>query len=80
MEEKTFNRQDAAKTQNDLIKDKKYPEFPPTNGTCYSCGKNIYDEIEHTIGTRTYKSGISVENAGKSFITGCPHCNRSYCD
>ena len=27
-----------------------------------------------------YITGISNENAGTRLVTGCPHCNRSYCD
>jgi len=27
-----------------------------------------------------YITGITVEKAGKELVTGCPHCNRSYCD
>ena len=27
-----------------------------------------------------YTTGISVERAGRELITGCPHCNRTYCD
>ena len=27
-----------------------------------------------------YVTGITVEEASKSLVTGCPHCNRSYCD
>ena len=27
-----------------------------------------------------YRTGVTVEQAGAQLITGCPHCNRSYCD
>lgn len=27
-----------------------------------------------------YKTGISVQSATKGLVTGCPHCNHSYCD
>ena len=27
-----------------------------------------------------YVTGITVEKAATSLVTGCPHCNRSYCD
>lgn len=27
-----------------------------------------------------YITGITVEKAGSELVTGCPHCNRSYCD
>lgn len=46
----------------------KVPEFAPTNtGNCYSCGVDI------TI-------YITEEQASTQLITGCPYCNRSYCD
>lgn len=42
------------------------PHFAPHSGKC-SCGKQIYEKID-------------IETASSSLITGCPHCNRSYCD
>ena len=27
-----------------------------------------------------YTTGVTVEKAANELITGCPHCNRSYCD
>lgn len=27
-----------------------------------------------------FVSGISVVRAGKELVTGCPHCNSSYCE
>lgn len=29
---------------------------------------------------KEFETGITVEKAGKTLITGCPHCNKSYCD
>ena len=72
----TFNVADAAKAQKKLQEDKNYPDFAPSSGTCYSCNKNIYREIDHG----SYQTGISVERATNELITGCPHCHRSYCD
>lgn len=48
---------------------KKYnaPHFAPTDGICWSCRKHIYDKID-------------IIQAANSLITGCPYCNRSYCD
>lgn len=68
----------ACAAQAKLIKEKEYPSFPPSNGQCWSCGKNIYDKIKSTHGDHFV--GITVESAGKSLVTGCPHCHRSYCD
>ena len=44
--------------------------FAPINGICPACGKAI---------TKGEK-GITLENLGKYIITGCPYCNKSYCD
>ena len=74
--EQTFNPDQARKAQADLCKTKQYPHFAPTSGICYNCKKNIYEQIDRG----TYKTGISVESATSSLITGCPHCNRTYCD
>lgn len=74
--EKTFNVGQACKAQSDLCKEKNYPHFAPTSGVCYACKRNIYQEIDHG----TYKTGIWVEKASSELITGCLHCNRTYCD
>jgi ribosomal protein S27AE len=52
------------------------PHFAPHKGVCWKCGRNIYNEVDKG----TYKTGISVEAAASRLVTGCPHCNRSYCD
>ena len=59
-----------------LCEEKNYPHFAPHDGICYNCRRNIYQQIDHG----NYKTGISVERAGTSLITGCPHCSRTYCD
>lgn len=71
-----FNSNEAIKAQRKLQKEKNYPDFAPSNGICWRCRKNIYSELDHG----SYKTGITVEQAATSLITGCPHCNRSYCD
>lgn len=77
----------ARKAQDKYCEEKVAPHFAPESGICWACGKNIYKPIEHNqkdwktkeiIGK--YVTGITVEKAGKELITGCPHCNRSYCD
>ena len=73
-----FDRASAISAQEKYSKEKGYPHFAPRNGSCWRCGRNIYDELEHA-GT-AYKTGIPVEKAESELITGCPHCNRTYCD
>lgn len=43
--------------------------FAPHSGICYDCGKNIYQNY-----------GSRAGYSGESHITGCCHCNCSYCD
>lgn len=47
--------------------------FAPDNGICYHCGRNIYQ-------TYGESRGISQDEASHSLITGCPHCNYSFCE
>lgn len=82
-----FNVSEAIAAQYKYCSEKHLPRFAPRTGICYGCGKNIYKQIEHerknwetgeVVGS--YTTGISVERAGRELVTGCPHCNRSYCD
>jgi hypothetical protein len=74
-ETETFDPIAANAAQVKYCNETKSPHFAPT-GSCYDCHKNIYEQIDHG----TYKTGISVERAGRGLITGCPHCCHSYCD
>ena len=73
---KTFDVQKACEVQKRFVEERSYPHFAPTSGRCYNCGKNIYSEINHG----DWSSGYPVERASKELITGCPHCNISYCE
>lgn len=75
-----YNHEKAVKAQEDYCKNSGSPHFAPANGTCRKCKLSIYEEIEHIGGKSSYKTGISVEAAGAGLVTGCPHCNKSYCD
>ena len=75
--EGTFDAAKANAAQIAYCKEKGYPHFAPTN-RCFKCNKNIYEvSVKQFSGIET---GISVEKAGQTLITGCPHCNWSYCD
>ena len=82
MENQIYNAALAAKAQKEYCKKTSSPHFAPGSGICWSCKKNIYTQIEYKgrDGIKVYTSGISVEKAEKELVTGCPHCNRSYCD
>lgn len=73
---KTWNVAEAIVAQRKLQKEKEYPDFAPNDGRCYDCKQQIYSEIDHG----SFKTGIWVDKAATSLITGCPHCHRSYCD
>lgn len=82
-----YNRSESIKAQSKFCKEKELPHFAPESGRCWRCNKNIYEPIEHdrkdwktgeVIGK--YTTGITTEKAASELVTGCPHCNRSYCD
>lgn len=68
-------------SQERLCKERDLPLFAPHNGICYRCHEQIYEKKE-SIGWqgRKYTTGITTEKAGKSLVTGCPHCNYSFCE
>lgn len=72
----------AVKAQKDYCKSNEAPHFAPRNGVCWKCNKNIYEQHEkqYAGNDKVFVFGISVEKAGSELVTGCPHCNRSYCD
>lgn len=84
---KEFNTQQSITAQRSYCTNENLPHFAPRSGNCYSCNKNIYEEIKHERKDwktgevyGEYSTGIDVEKASSELVTGCPHCNRSYCD
>lgn len=76
----TYDIGKAIQAQQQYCEKNGLPQFTPDNGRCWSCGQNIYEEKGCCIYGSKERSGISVERAGSQLITGCPFCNRSYCD
>lgn len=74
----TFDPAAATLTQANYCREHNYPHFAPKSGNCYSCNQNIYAEGKRRNGNPS--KGISVEMAGRELITGCPHCNWSFCE
>ena len=72
-----YNTQEANRAQIKYCTENGCPHFAPRSGRCYRCGRDIYQRIEWSGG---YVTGISVEAAGSTLITGCPHCYYSFCD
>lgn len=60
-------------TQELYAKANLLPSFQPNKGECYNCNKNVYQDYET-------RQGYSLARAASSLTTGCPHCNRSFCD
>lgn len=52
--------------QSEFVREAGGPLFAPGDGRCWKCGRQIYE-------------AISLERAGSSRITGCPHCKHSFC-
>lgn len=82
---KVFNVSESINLQREYCKKTEAPHFAPSDGVCWDCGKNIYEELPKKFrsidGTeKTIMRGISTEEAEQALVTGCPHCNRSYCD
>ncbi len=68
-----YNPTKAAEAQKKNCAKNGRPYFAPEDGICYRCGRNIYEKS-------ATGSGISVEEAGSRYITGCPHCRTTFCD
>ena len=68
------------------------PHFAPKSGRCWKCDRDIYQKIGWKIENgraiempldspdAKHFTGVTVGRAATSLVTGCPHCNRSYCD
>ena len=81
----TYDASKAIAAQREYVKESGAPHFAPEHGHCWSCGQNIYaSKVKKRINFKgeeiEQESGITVEEAGSKLITGCPHCNRCYCD
>ncbi|HEI9782010.1 TPA: hypothetical protein SLN38_001419 [Serratia marcescens] len=74
--ENKFDSELAKQAQKKYCEEVKAPHFAPNDGVCFRCKRNIYIRIDNG----TYITGISIRQASRELVTGCPHCNRSYCD
>ena len=62
-----YNVQKSIEAQREYCKKTGQPLLAPRSGFCWKCGRQIY-------------TAISTERAGKSLVTYCPHCNKSFND
>lgn len=76
--EKHYNTAEAVEAQRNYCNKHDIPNFAPAlDGKCYRCNRDIYRLYEWADGHTT---GIAVETAGSTLVTGCPHCNYSFVD
>lgn len=61
------------KAQKDYCKYNSLPNFAPSDGICFSCNFNIYQD-------QPQSKGINIMKAKSEHITGCPHCLRTFLD
>ena len=73
----TYNPALAEKAQDEYCERNGKPNFAPYGGYCFHCGQNIYSAKVYPNG---FVGGISVEEAGRKLITGCPFCHISFVD
>jgi len=85
MNKKLYDTEKAIEAQNYYCYKNEIINFSPEDGSCFFCGKNIFEKrlITPTRVAETLKprySGIDVATAGEELITGCPHCNKTFID
>lgn len=78
MSNETDRKLKSAAAQRRYCNETKSPLFAPTDGICFSCNKNIYEDQENWRGLKT--NGITEQAASEKLVTSCPHCNSSFID
>lgn len=77
MQRKGYDNDMAAAAQTKYCDENHLPIFAPRDGICPACGRDIYALYIYT-GRENRMYGISVETAGKTLITNCPHCKEAF--
>ena len=72
-----YDIQKSCEAQEQYCYEHDVPHFAPVSGLCFHCGRNIYELHQWADG---HQSGITFEGAQTGHITGCPHCNFSFCE
>lgn len=89
-----YDAEKASAAQEQYCREHNAPCFAPNRNIryqCFRCNQNIFAERGHPIARKlprgrfvldygVSRPGITVEEAGKELITGCPFCNWSFCD
>lgn len=69
----TYDTPEAIQAQRAYCDSHDLPHFAPEDGRCPNCFRDIYRPSPVV-------TAYSVQTAGARHITGCPHCNRSFCE
>ena len=64
------NNKSKYEIYRDWCRSRELPCFVPPSGKCFACRRDVFEDTEHTAG---------YPETGE-FITGCPHCHRTFCD
>lgn len=76
--EEQYNAEKAIEAQKAFCDRHGLTNFAPAfDGTCFYCGKNIYEPYSE--GNKR-PTGYTVEEAGRKHIFICPHCHQSFLD
>ncbi len=76
--EEKYNAEKAIAAQKSLCDKYGLTNFAPAfDGTCFYCGRNIYEPYSEG-GKRP--TGYTVEEAGRKHIFICPHCHKDFLD
>lgn len=70
-----FDHVKAPKAQQAYCDKNEVPMFAPHNGLCCNCSRDIYLP---TNGSHGAVLGVTLEQAGNTLITSCPHCAYSF--
>lgn len=66
------------KAQREYTERESLPMFA-YGAVCFNCNRNVYQNYANPRGFWDYV-GVTLESASTELITGCPHCNQSFCD
>lgn len=76
--EEKYNAEKAVEAQRALCDKYGLTNFAPAfDGTCFYCGRNIYEPYSEGGKKPT---GYTVEEAGRKHIFICPHCHKDFLD
>ncbi len=91
----TYDALKAVVAQRAYCAEKSFPNFAG-GGICFSCNRSVFErlktrQVDQFVVTEEgglledsepvqRETGISVQEAAATLVTGCPHCHRTFCD